>query len=47
MKGNIFWNVMPCSLVEIYQPFGGMYYKLAAFLFVLFLAYSLTLQVEA
>jgi hypothetical protein len=25
MKGTIFWDVMPCSLVENYQRFGGMY----------------------
>jgi hypothetical protein len=25
MKGIIFWNVTPCSLVELYRCFGGAY----------------------
>jgi hypothetical protein len=36
VKGNIFWNVMPCILVEIHQSFGRIYFKLATF-FLLFL----------
>jgi hypothetical protein len=25
MKSNVFWDMMPCNVVEIYKRFGGTY----------------------